>query len=482
MRIKSLPFLISLEQGSAPAATRISSALRDAVREGRLAPGEPLPSSRDLAKQLGVARNTVLGAIALLVDTGLLETRPGAGTFVRATPAPEAREDGGHAHSFHLTDWAQRLAPRPIVLEGMDTRFDLRPGIPDLRAIPFDEWRRSAVRKLRTLRVQIGAYGLPEGDADLRQEIAYYVARSRGVLCKDGDVIVTSGAQQAFDLITRVLIRPGMPVAVEDPGYQPAARAFLAGGAALHAVAVDGDGIDVSSIPDGTSIAYVTPSHQYPLGVTMSDERRRALLAWAARKDAVIIEDDYDSEYRYTDNDLPALQASDTADRVLYVGTFSKNLMPGIRLGYLILPRALRSVFVAAKWLVDRHSDNMSQAVLAGFMANGMFARHVVTMRQTYKERHAALAAFGDELSGLGAKLLPSNAGLHTCLVLPDGTDEAGLIADAARHGVGLYGLSSNFAGSPAFPGLVLGFGNLGVKEIQVAMSRLVSLLSSAAG
>ncbi len=479
MRVKRLRFLIALEPGPASVATRISNALRDAVRDRRLAPGEPLPSSRDLAKQLGVARNTILGAIAMLVDAGLLETRPGAGTFVRSAPVPETRDEAGHPYSFHLTDWAKRLTERPSVVDGTPTRFDLRPGIPDLQAIPFDEWRRSAVRKLRTLRVQIGAYGPPEGDAELRQEIAHYVARSRGVLCTDRDVIVTSGAQQAFDLITRVLIRPGMGVAVEDPGYQPATRAFLAGGAALHPVAVDTDGLDVRAIPEGASIAYVTPSHQYPLGVTMSDERRRDLLAWASRNDAFIIEDDYDSEYRYTESDLPALQASDTTDRVLYVGTFSKNLMPGIRLGYLILPRALRSVFVAAKWLVDRHSDNMSQAVLAEFMASGMFARHVVTMRRTYAERHAALMGFGAELSGHGARLLPSNAGLHACLVLPDGTDETKLIAEAAKHGVGLHGLGSTFAGVPACPGLVLGFGNLGVREIEVAMRRLCAVLAA---
>ena len=471
--------LLSLEQGPSSVVLQIANALRDAVG-GRLVPGEPLPSSRDLAKQLGVARNTVLGAIALLVDAGLLETRPGAGTFVRHKPPTEPRASSGDAYSFHLTDWAQRLMAASGVKEVNGAQFDLRPGIPDLQAIPFDEWRRSAVRKLKTLRVQIGAYGAPEGDADLRQEIAHYVARSRGVVCETNDVIVTSGAQQAFDLITRVLIAPGTRVAVEDPGYQPAARAFLAGGAALVAVAVDADGLDVSRVPHDAAMVYVTPSHQYPLGVTMSDERRRALLAWAARHDAFIIEDDYDSEYRYTQNDLPALRASDTTDRVLYVGTFSKNLMPGIRLGYLILPRALRDVFVAAKWLVDRHSDNMSQAVLAEFMASGMFARHVVTMRRIYAERHAALTRFSAELYQRGATLLPSSAGLHACAMLPPGLDEGALIADAARSGVGLYGLRANFAGTPAFAGLILGFGNLGVREIEAAMRRVVTLLGRA--
>ena len=476
MRMKRLPVILALREG-ATFATRIANALRDAIVAGRIAPGDPLPSSRDLAEQFGVARNTVLSAIALLADSDLIETRPGVGTFVKSRAVADATHRQADWDLVSLTAWAQNLPDEANVVEVSGASLDLRPGVPDLRAIPFDDWRRSAVRKLKTLRVQIGSYGAPEGDRDLRVEIAQYAARSRSVVCRAEDVIVTSGAQQAFDLIARILVRPGMKVAIEEPGYQPAARAFAAGGAELCLVPVDESGLDVGRVPDDAAMVYVTPSHQYPLGVTMSDARRRALLDWASQRKALIVEDDYDSEYRYTKSALPALQASDSTNRVIYVGTFSKNLMPGIRLGYLIVPEALRTVFITGKWLVDRHSDNVSQSVLAEFMSSGVFARHIVRMQKIYAERHATLVQHRDALSRRGAVLLETDAGLHACLVLPPGRSETALIADAARLGVGLYGLRKTFTAQPTLSGLILGFGNLETRHLQTAMGRLVELL-----
>lgn len=471
-------------QAGLPVARQVANALAQAIADGQLAPGDPVPSSRDLAAQFGVARNTVLSALAVLSDDGLIETRPGIGSFigpVAQRQAPTSEVNGSPTLPFTLTGWGRGLPETASVIEQTGTpHFDFRPGLPDLRTIPFDEWRRSAARKLRTLRAKVGSYGDPAGDAELRGEVARYIARSRGVRCRSEDVIITSGAQQAFDLIARVLVGPGAPVAIEDPGYAPAAQVFAAAGARLCAVPVDADGLDADRIPAGVALAYVTPSHQYPLGVAMSRARRAALLAWAARSGGVIVEDDYDSEFQYAPGALPALQAADTAARVIYVGTFSKNLMPGIRLGYLVAPPALNRTFITAKWLVDRHSDNVSQSVLAEFMASGQFGRHVTRMTAIYAERNACLARFGPGLAEQGALLLPSGAGLHACAFLRDDQDEAAVIGKAMRAGIGLYGLRSSFLGERVRPGLIFGFGNLGLAGIEQAMARLLPLLARA--
>ncbi len=224
-------------------------------------------------------------------------------------------------------------------------------------------------------------------------------------------------------------------------------------------------------------MAYVTPSHQYPLGVTLSPARGADLLAWAKRCNAFIVEDDYDSEYRYTGGALQALHAADRSGRVLYVGTFSKNLMPGIRLGYLIVPEVLRKVFVTAKWLVDRHCDNVSQSVLAEFMSSGLFGRHLMKMRTIYAARHACLNSYAEQWSQRGASLLPSQAGLHVCVLLHRDQGESELIDQAKRQGVGLYGICNTYFAQPIRPGLVLGFGNLSVDEIASAMYRLLPLI-----
>jgi GntR family transcriptional regulator/MocR family aminotransferase len=455
----------------------VAEAVREAIEEGRLTAGAALPSTRDLARQLGVARNTVLGAIDLLAGNAILETRPGVGTFV-CRQLPLAQRVGSDAPlEFPITGWAKRLPASPITLRDVDAPIDFRPGLPDLRTIPFDEWRRSASRKLKTLRREIGSYGTPEGNPDLRREITLYVARSRGVTCTADDVIVTAGAQQAFDLITRVLVQPGAQIAMEDPGYPIAAQVFESGGATLCGVPVDGEGLDPALIPDGCAMAYVSPSHQYPLGVTMSDRRRQALLSWADRAGAFIIEDDYDSEFVYSPQALPALRSRAGCGRVIYVGTFSKTLMPGIRLGFIIVPSGLRRVFLTAKWITDRHSDNISQAVLAEFMASGQFGRHVTRMRDIYAERHAVIESFREAFSEAGHTLLPSCAGLHACLLLADATREGQIIAAALRAGVGLHGLGTAARSSSNRPGLVLGFGNLEKGPIARGLQVVLRLL-----
>ncbi|WP_375394643.1 PLP-dependent aminotransferase family protein [uncultured Sphingomonas sp.] len=477
MRRKQLQISITLREG-ATIGRQIADAIRDAIRAGRLAAGETLPSSRDLASQLGVGRNSVLDAITLLSDEGYVVTIPAVGTSVAAAGQPPPQLQATPLEDVKLSDWASQLPVLDMSARRAGCQFDLRPGLPDLRLIPFDEWRLSAARKLKTLRSMIGPYGDPQGDAELRAQIAQYVARSRGIAGNGDNVIVTSGAQQAFDLIARVLIAPGQKVAVEDPGYLPAILTFKAAGAALCPVTVGREGLEVAEIPDGTAIAYVTPSHQYPLAGTMTIQRRRELLSWANCHRAFIIEDDYDSEYNYSRERLPALKASDAMGRVIYVGTFSKNLMPGIRLGYLIVPAELRDVLVRARWLSDRHSDTTSQSVLAEFMSSGLFSRHIVKMAAIYRERHAMLHGFTDALADAGAELLPSSAGLHSCILLSPHENEDQLIQAAEAADLGLYGLRQNYLGQPEAAGLILGFGNASVDTIEVALTRLVDLLN----
>ena len=477
MRTKQTPLVIPSGRRTTNNC-ELAAIIRSAILDNGLRAGAALPSSRDLALQFGVSRNTILRALEQLVDEDLVESRRGAGIFVKRNQSLEPVKDRP-AYPYVLTRWAKTLPD----IDGFEERgrgaIDLRPGIPDLASIPYDEWRSSAVRKLRTLKAKVGDYGSPEGDPDLRRSIAAYIARSRGVFASPDNIIVTAGAQQAFDLITRILIPEGTKVAVEEPGYIPVIQTLRAAGAEICPVAVDDDGLIVREIPDGVKAIYVTPSHQFPLGVTMSQVRRRELVEWADAVNGFIIEDDYDSEYLYSQNASPALHSSVDTDRVLYVGTFSKNLMPGIRLGYLVVPEVLRRVFSNARFLVDRHSDNMAQSVLAEFMSSGMFNRHVTKMRKIYASRHAVLQAARDDFAAVGARLLPSQFGLHACLRLPDGTDEDALIAAAIQRSVGLHGLKRTFAKLPEFPGLIIGFGNVPEHSLIEAIRRLVPLIQA---
>lgn len=472
MRVKRLSIPISL-LGVGSIQARIALSIRYAVNSESLKVGDALPSSRELASVLAVSRNSVLNAISSLVAEGLLETRGRAGTYVKSKPDRLSTTRLAKPTSHVLSNWARELPSRPGILRTRDAECDFVPGVPDLQLFPSDEWRRSAMRKLRTLRVRLGSYGPPEGDPELRQEIARYVSRSRSVVCTSENILVTNGAQQAFDLIARVLISPGMSVAVEEPGYRAASLVFRAAGAHVRCVQVDEEGLVVDRLPNETRIIYVTPSHQYPLGVAMSARRRKELLAWAHHHDALIIEDDYDSEFRYNPELLPSLQGSDVKSHVIYVGTFSKILMPGIRLGYLVAPQWMSTVLVGAKWLTDRHSESIAQSVLADFMMTGAFVHHISKMQANYAVRYRALLDAFQEGAMPGLKILPSQAGLHVCIALERRLEEQALIRAAAAEGVGVYGLAGTFQETRSRSGLVLGFGNLAVSAITDGIWRL---------
>jgi len=475
MRAKQTPLVLRLTDRTANVC-ELAAIIRSAILDNGLRAGASLPSTRDLAVQLGVSRNTVIRALEQLADEDLVEARRGAGIFVKASKFLERVKDRP-AYPYVLTEWATALPDAEMFKVRVANGVDLRPGIPDLALIPHDEWRSSAARKLRTLKAKIGDYGLPNGDPDLRQSIAAYIARSRGVFASPDNIIITAGAQQAFYLITRVLIPRDTKVAVEEPGYLPMIQTLRAAGAAIYPVSVDNEGLRVQDIPAGVKAVYVTPSHQFPLGVTMSQARRRELVNWAHIANGFIIEDDYDSEYFFSQSASAALHSSVETDRVLYVGTFSKNLMPGIRVGYLVVPEVLKKVFENGRFLIDCHSDNMMQAVLAEFMGSGMFSRHVLKMRKIYAARHAALQAAGPAFEAVGAQLLPSQFGLHACLRLPDWVDEDALIESARLCLVGLHGLKPYFSGERRFPGLVIGFGNVPLEKLTAALRKIVTLI-----
>ncbi|MFI9840272.1 PLP-dependent aminotransferase family protein [Nonomuraea sp. NPDC051941] len=443
-------------QGRGDLAAQVYRQLLDAILDGRLRSGERLPPTRELARRLEISRNTVAVAYDRLVADGFLVGRAGAGTFVsgesvrgRAAPKGVVRP-----RAF----WQGIEAPRAM----RGARYDFRVGMPDPRLFPMETWRRLVARELR---VSAAAYSSPSGYEPLRAAISRHIGISRSVHAGPDDVLITNGAQQALDLIGRVLIEPGACVAVEEPGYPPARLLFRSLGARVAGVPVDEEGIDVRAIPGAARIVYVTPSHQFPLGTPMSPARRAALLAWAERRRAVVIEDDYDSEFRFGERPLEPLQSLDRAGRVIYVGSFSKTLLPMLRLGFLVAPASLAPALRAAKQLSDWHSDVPAQAALARFIDEGLLSRHIRKATREYAARHAMIAETlaGDER----LRLVPSTAGLHLCARLaPD-------IEVRPAPDLAVEPLEAYCGESPAQPGVVLGYGGITRDDIPEGLRRL---------
>lgn len=387
--------------------------LRDAIAEGRLHPGMRVPSRRDMADRLGVSRNLVATVYDMLIAEGLIEARHGSGTFVareNATPPPAAP----------LAEADPRLPRQPETysvgagaVRVPDPGVNLQFGLGDHAEFPFEIWRRLASRVLRDFARNPSHSFPPAGIARLRTAICGHVSFTRAIACSMDNVIVLSGAQQAFDIIARTLVTPGGVVAMEDPGYPPARAAFAAAGARIAPVPVDDEGLRVDALPADARIVYVTPSHQFPTGAELSAGRRRDLLDFAARSGAVIIEDDYDGEFRFGGEIHAALQTLDRNGSVVYVGTFSKCLFPAVRIGFVIAPPWLGPALVATKKLGDWSAPGLSQLALASFIEEGHLARHVRRMRAIYAPRRQALLdALGS--SGRGwLKTIPSTTGLH---------------------------------------------------------------------
>lgn len=447
--------------------------LRAAILDGRLTDGEPLPPTRELARRLSVSRNTVSSAYDLLAAEGFLLARTGAGTFVRAGAARQQRPHSEPRARLMVNEVWDVLPPAPAAFE-TSFEFDFRAGIPDLARFPFDTWRRLSSEQLRASNADVLTYGEPAGDPALRAAITRHVSVSRGLTVDPDDVVVTNGAQQAFDLVARVLLRPGDTVAVEDPGYPAPRLIFATHGMRVAGVPVDSEGIVVDAIPADARLVFVTPSHQCPLGMAMSLERRLELIAWARRVDGVIVEDDYDSEFRYGGRPLEPVHSLDDDGRVCYVSSFSKLLFPALRLGFLIVPASVRAPVRKAKQLTDWHSDGPAQATLARFMADGGFARHVKRMRRAYHERHDLVTEIlHAEFDGMLSPV-PSAAGLHVSAL-----GEAGeaFVREVRAAGIRLYTVESMAVGKPAVTGLIFGYGAIPAERIGPGMRRVRDLL-----
>jgi GntR family transcriptional regulator/MocR family aminotransferase len=488
---------VKLESGE-PLGHQIYQAFRRAILAGEMAPAARLPSTRALGLELGVSRNVVLLAYEQLLAEGYAEGRAGSGTYVAAALPDTPRASRPHRgprgvrmvrpRPGRLSRYGRRLAEIPPASPTWSLEqqlpYDFRYGVPSTDDFPHNIWRGIVSRRTRTGSLGTMAYGPPEGHAPLRQALAAYLRRARGVVCDPGQIVIVNGSQQALDLTTRVLLDPGDHVVIEDPQYQGARRVFVAAGALTAPVPVDADGLDVARIPRRSAaarLAYVTPSHQFPTGVVMSLARRLALLEWAERAGAYIVEDDYDSEYRYEGRPIEAVQGLDPAGRVIYMGTFSKVLFPALRLGYLVLPPPLVEPFTAAKWLTDRHTATLEQEVLAEFVAEGHFERHLRRARTRNASRRKALLASLREHLGDRVEIMGANAGVHLVVWLRD-VPARGLgrvIAGAAEAGVGVYPVAPYYIEPPRRAGLILGYASLAEREIREGIGRLAAVARS---
>ncbi|MGB9091214.1 MAG: PLP-dependent aminotransferase family protein [Pseudomonas farsensis] len=466
-------------EGRKGLADQLYQQLREGIDSGHLAAGTQLPPTRLLAEQLGVSRKTVAEAYSRLTYESLISGVVGRGTFIspRRALQPPPAQGAPLAGADMLERWRSRATV--LSLRGLDgpSRYDFIGGASSKAQFPYDQWRscmQYALRRSQHHReLKFAAQGLPE----LREAIAHHIAFARGVHCSASDVLVCNGAQQALDLIARVLIEPGSKVAMEDPGYPPARQLFLALGADVQSVAVDDQGMCVEQIAAGTRLIYVTPSHQFPLGMPMAEPRRHALLARAAELGALVIEDDYDCEFRYQGPAAEALQRLDRNGLVAYVGTFSKTLLPELRLGYTVLPPAVMQAACVAKQLTDWHSPSLPQWALARFISEGHLSRHIRRCHDVYSARRERILARinGDLAPWLRA--VPASAGFHLSALANPGVDVERLISLARRAEVGLYSLAPFFSQAPLQPGLLMGFGAIELLDIDPALDRVADTL-----
>jgi GntR family transcriptional regulator/MocR family aminotransferase len=466
---------------------RICEAIKGQIASGLLGPGARLPSTRTLAAEWGVSRTTVTAAYEQLIAEGYLEARQGARTRVAAglgpTSAPldpiatSARPDRLSAYGRRLSAFS--LPPRP---RSDRMVADFRYGDVATTDFPVLAWRK-AVGDAVLRREDRLSYGDPRGSARLRTALQGYLWRARGLRCEPDQIIVVNGSQQGLDLCARLLLDPGDRVLMENPGYALARQVFLAAGATVTAVSVDAEGVQTAVLP-AARLAYTTPSHQFPLGSVLSVRRRRELLAWARHHGAHLIEDDYDSEFRFDIAPIPPLQAMDEAGRVIYLGTVSKTLAPTLRLGYLVVPPTLSKAFAKAKLLADRHASGLGQEALADMIGSGAYERHVRRVRRRNADRRAALLAALADTLGHAVTVAGADAGLHVVAWLNQvpRAEEADLVARARASGVGVYPITPLYADAPAdtlpaSAGLVMGYACLDEGTIRRGVQMLGDVL-----
>jgi GntR family transcriptional regulator / MocR family aminotransferase len=473
-----------------PLHRQIYEGFRKAILEHRLRPLQQIPSTRALASDLGISRIPILEAYSQLLAEGFLESRVGAGTFISSQLAAQLGASQG-------SNGAPRVgveSTRPVSRTSRALRLKIEPwaygqgafaiGQVATDQFPTDTWVRLVARHSRNVSGASLHFSDPRGSPDLRAAIADYLRTARGVNCDADQVIVVGGSQEALDLSARVLLDPESSVWLEEPGYNLARHALALPGCNLVPVPVDREGLNVAlgiKLCPTARAAYVTPSHQFPLGVTMSAARRIQLLNWAQTSGAWIIEDDYDSEYRYGGTPIASLQGLDANARVIYIGTFSKILFPSLRVGYLVVPKDLVDRFMAMRVAMSIYPPYLTQAVLTDFINQGHFSRHIRRTRLLYAERRARLtqcleSEFGSELS-----VLEGESGMNLVVMLPEHARDVELSRRAAARGLWLWPLSPYYLGQP-YKGFVLGFGNVQASEMPAAVRRMSQVLRGALG
>ncbi|MEP6901287.1 MAG: PLP-dependent aminotransferase family protein [Actinomycetota bacterium] len=493
---ENIPFIMfDGEDFALPFYRQIYEAIRRAILSGKLVSGVRLPASRVLAKQLSVSRITVVNAFEQLLAEGYLEGKTGAGTFV-ASNIPEDLLQISNSEkknkfvnlsteNVKFSAFAKRLTETQSKISRFQITANSLPfknGLTANREFPFEIWEKIAVRCFRQSRYKISGYGETAGYRPLREAAAAHLAAARGVHCEIEQIFITNGAQQALDLIARVLLGRRDKVWIEDPCYQEAHSVFYSNGAQIIPVAIDAEGFDLEEAErqsGAAKLVYITPSHQYPTGVTMSLARRLSLLEWARTNQSWIIEDDYNSEFRYAGRPLASLQNLDNFGRVIYVGTFSKTIFPALRLGCMIVPKNLIEIFTAARTLCDWHSPIFEQAILADFISEGHFARHLRRMRTLYEKRqHFLVAESEKELGGL-LKISKAQSGMHLIGWLAEGLNDQEVTEKAAESQLNLTPLSSYCIKNNLPSGIILGYTGFDEKQIKQGIGKLKQVLES---
>lgn len=481
---------IELQRGTKePIYLQLYEALRSLILSNRLRTGQKLPPSRTIARELQVSRTTVILAFEHLLTEGYIEGKAGSGTFISShiperffqSPKPIEPAIPSRPPVNQISKRGKCLAANQLFLHHKNTKIvPFRPGIAAIKEFPFEIWSRFSSKVMHQLSPQYYSYGHVNGYPPLRQAIADYIRTTRGIQCESEQIIIVNGSQQALSLAAHLLLDPGDQAWMEDPGYLGAKEAFKGAGVKLCPLPIDAEGLVVKQgikLYPNAKLVYITPSHQYPLGVTMSLARRFELLDWAFQQGSWILEDDYDSEYRYAGRPISALQGIDEQHCVIYMGTFSKVLFPGLRLGYLVVPPSLVDAFAAAKILNDRQSPILEQAVLSAFIESGHFGRHIRKMRLLYQSRREALLDSVKTELGSALKIQASDTGLNVVGFLQKGVDDKAVARLAQKRGIVVPPLSANVDKYFPPPGLILGFAAFDEVEIKRGVKHLASCL-----
>jgi len=475
-----VPLAIPLSRGGGPLFRQLYLRLREAILSEAFRSGEKLPSTRDLAEQLGISRTVVLLAYDQLLAEGFAEGRSGSGTYVSSGVGVNRSTPAERPASLRLSHFGSSAATVGINFAQRRARslpYNFVYGRSDLEVFPFEMWRRILLRCARKAPVSELDYGPAAGNVPLREAICTHLRRSRAVVCDPSQVIVVNGSQQALDLIARVLIEPGDGVVTENPGYQGTKEVLRAARAQLLPVKVDHNGLNPDDLPRKARVAFVTPSHQFPTGAVLPLGRRLALLKWAARSRAVLVEDDYDGEFRYGGQPLESMQGLDREGRVIYVGTFSRTIFSALRIGYLVAPKRLIAAFTGGKWLSDRHTANLEQQALAEFISSGMYERYLRRVRRRNSARRDALLESIHKYLGDRVDVTGEGAGAHVVLWPTQNVSEENVIAGAATRGVRIYGIAPYFQKKPLRTGFLLGYPRMKEGEIREGIRRLAQVL-----